>query len=482
MWCGRTCRRPGGPGMSSVIIGYTPTPRQREFHECDCDEALFGGAAGGGKSRALIMDALNRCLAAPGSCAYLFRRTYPELEDTLVPMARAAIPGALGDYHGGRHEFRLKNGSILRFRACQNDSDRFGYQGAEIHFLYIDELTRFSRTVYEFLKSRVRAPRALGVRPVVRCSANPGGPGHGWVKAYFIAPMPQGGRITREVRSDLLGRSQRRTVAFIPARATDNPHLPEDYIFELEQKPPALRNALLLGLWDAFEGQVFTEWTDDPAHYADGLYTHVIHPFSIPLEWKRWRSFDFGYARPFSVGWWAVDPGGRLYRYREWYGSSGQSNTGCRMEPREIARGIRRIEAADGPVVINGVADPSIFDGSRGESIAGQMEREGVFFLPGDNARLAGKMQLHHRLRFDREGRPGLYVFTCCRDFIRTLPALTYAAGGNMEDVDTQGEDHIYDETRYLLTANPVAAPPPPPAPRPYDPLEKPKPRTRMLP
>jgi hypothetical protein len=354
----------------------------------------------------------------------------------------------------------------MRFRHCQHDRDRFRYQGAEMDYLFIDELTHFTREVYEYLKTRLRARTATGIRPAVRCTANPGGVGHAWVKAYFVDPHPGGGSSVRRIASKELGRYQDRTVAFIPARATDNPHLSEDYLFELSQKPPALRKALLEGDWNAFEGQAFPEWTDDPDHYEDGVGTHVIAPFPIPAHWKRYRSFDFGYARPFSVGWWAVDGDGRLYRYAEWYGSAADdrgaaSNTGIRLSPGDIARGIANFERSFQPgIPVHGVADPSIFDSSRGESIARQMEREGVYFSAGDNARLAGKMQLHYRLRFDRDGRPGLYVFSVCRDALRTIPALRYGGklGAAAEDVDTGGEDHIYDEFRYLLMEHPVPA------------------------
>lgn len=475
---------------AQVRIDYAPTPRQTLFHLCSADECLYGGAAGGGKSRAVVMEALIRCLETPRVRAYLFRRTFRELEDTLIAEACAAIPAALGRYVAASHEFRFRNGSVMRFRHCQHDRDRFRYQGAEMDYLFIDELTHFTQTVYDYLKTRLRTRKTTGIRPVVRCTANPGGVGHGWVKAYFIDPNPGGGVYTRRVASQALGRYQERTVAFIPARATDNPHLSEDYIFELEQKPPALRKALLEGDWNAFEGQAFPEWTDDPAHYDDGLYTHVIAPFPIPAAWRRYRSFDFGYARPFSVGWWAADPDGRLYRYAEWYGAAREqgagANAGLRLSPAEIARGIAEFESRNQPgIPVHGVADPSIFDGSRGESVARQMERFGVYFMPGNNARLAGKMQLHYRLRFDGDGRPGLYVFHTCRDAVRTLPALAYAArpGIAAEDVDTSGEDHIYDECRYLLMENPLPAEVRPhPVVRPYDPLSVPERRARKLP
>jgi hypothetical protein len=323
-----------------------------------------------------------------------------------------------------------------------------------MQYLYIDEVTHFSKGVYDYLKTRLRARKNLRVRPLVRCTGNPGGPGHGWVKQRFVDPHPQGGIHRSAVHSELLGRERVHTLEFIPAKATDNPHLAAEYLFELEQKPSALRSALLLGNWDAFEGQAFPEWRDDPAHYGDGLNTHVIHPFVVPDHWRRYRSFDFGYSRPFSVGWWAVDEEGRMYRTGEWYGWDGTANRGCRLEPAAISQGIAEREAQMGIAGCAGIADPSIFDESRGNSVARQMAGWGVHFLPGDNKRIPGKMELLHRLRFN-DGKPGLYAFSTCAQFLRTIPALTLSAD-RPEDIDTEGEDHVYDETRYLLMEHPV--------------------------
>ncbi len=208
------------------------------------------------------------------------------------------------------------------------------------------------------------------------------------------------------------------TRQYIPATVTDNPHLGESYILELEQKPEALRKALLLGDWNVFEGQVFTEFTDKPEHYRDRIGTHVIEPFKIPAEWKRYRAFDWGYSRPFSVGYWAEDKDGRLYRYAEIYGSpknpetglTDKANVGMRMEPAAVSRMIREYEDKyeKGNHII-GIADPAIFDESRGSDgcIAKIFERDGLFFEAGDHERIAGKMQLHRKRNrtFDQDRR-----------------------------------------------------------------------------
>ncbi|MDR2515450.1 MAG: phage terminase large subunit [Christensenellaceae bacterium] len=455
--------------MKTLRLNYEPTERQRLFHLAEEDEILYGGAAGGGKSTAVVMDAFLRCQKHPGTKAYLFRRSYRELDDVLLPELLMRLPSAFAAINLSSHELRLPNGSVLRFRHCEKDNDRFRYQGAEIHWLYIDELTHFPLVVYDFLKTRLRARKELGVKPLVRCTSNPGGPGHAWVRARFIDPVAPGTRQTLRIEHD--GIKGERTLRYIPARVADNPHIAEGYALELAQKPEALRKALLHGDWNAFEGQVFEGFRDDPEGYGTRRFSHVIEPFEVPKSWRRFRSFDFGYSKPFSVGWWALSPEGALYRYREWYGCTGRPNEGLRLDPKQIAKEIAQSEKAhEKGLKVVGYADPSIFDGSRGESIARQMEREGVFFEPAENARLPGLMQVQQRLRFDEEGFPGLYVFKGCRASIRCIPALNYDPV-RVEDVDTNAEDHIYDEWRYLLMANPMPGRKKP-ARKPFNPLD----------
>lgn len=437
--------------MSEIAIDYTPTKKQCMYHSSNADELLYGGAAGGGKSKATVMEALQLCLENPKTNAYLFRKTYPELRDTLIAEALSSIPQELGKYNESKHTFFLGNGSQIRFRHCNSDKDRFNYQGAEIHWLFMDELTHFSKVVYDYLKTRLRANIKLGIKPKTRCTSNPGGVGHGWVKSYFIDSGEPFKMQERKVVSTTLGKEKTIKVQYIPAYATDNPHITDDYIFELEQKPEALRKALLFGDWNVFEGQVFTEWRNEP-HNEDRKFTHVIEPFKIPKEWVKFRSFDYGYSRPFSVGWWAVDYDGRLYRYREWYGCTGEPNVGLKLSPKEMGEGIREREKEDG--YITGYADPAIWSKDRGESIAEIMMKEGVHWIKADNDRLNGKMQLHNRFKFDDEGYPMIYCFSTCTHSIRTIPNIPYSET-KVEDVDTESEDHAYDEWRYGLMSRP---------------------------
>ena len=431
------------------------------FHNSEADEVLYGGAAGGGKSYAICWDAFVRCMMYPGTHAYLFRRTYPELEKTLVQTTLQIVPKEIGQYKATTHEMTLINGSVLHFCYCSDEGTLLTYQGAEIHWLYFDELTHFTKNMYDYLRTRLRAPVKLGIVPCVRSASNPGGPGHSWVKAYFVDSTNIGRQVYEKRVAMDDGSEEVRLIEYIPATVKDNPHISKDYEVELQQKPAKLRDALLHGSWDAFSGQAFPEFVDDPEHYADGIGTHVISGFEIPWHWSRYVSFDHGYTRPFSFGVWAVDEDGRAYRYKELYGCKpGEPNTGVCMTPSEIGYALADLlepEFRDG-IRPTGIADPAIWDQSRGVSVEEQIRQAfgGVTFRKGDNTRMDGKMQLHERLKFGEDGKPMLYVFDTCRDFIRTIPALAYDAR-KVEDIDTAGEDHIYDETRYFLMSRPIA-------------------------
>ena len=459
---------------------WSPLPQQAVFMARPEYEALYGGAAGGGKSDALVIEAL-RQVHIPHYKALILRKTYPqlaELIDKTLHYYPGAFPGA--KYNGSSHTWTFPSGAKIIFGAMQYTKDKAKYQGQAYDFIAFDELTHFTWEEYSYLFSRNR-PNGPGTRVYIRATANPGGVGHGWVKERFITAAPPMTPIVESVTwrepdgSEHSGEQRR---IFVPATLFDNPVLLRNnpmYIQNLASMPEADREALLYGNWDSFSGQVFTEWRNDPAHYADRLHTHVIDPFEVPREWAVWCGLDWGFSRPFSVGWYAVDRERRLYRIREYYGCTGTPNKGVQMEPAEVAREIRRIEAEDPNLrgrEIHRVGDPAIWGSDGTESIGALMERERVYFERGDHARIDGKMQVHHRLAFDERGVPMLYVFHTCRHFIRTVPALVYDQK-DVEDIDTDGEDHIYDELRYVAMSNPIA-----PrmraqaAARPYSPLD----------
>ncbi len=230
-----------------------------------------------------------------------------------------------------------------------------------------------------------------------------------------------------------------------------------DYVAQLETLDPKHRAAWLDGDWDIFEGQFFEEFRDVPEHYADRLWTHVIDPFEVPREWQIYRSYDFGYGKPFDVSWWAIDYDGRAYLILQLYGAS-SPNVGLKWTPDRQFEKIAQIESTHRWLrgkQIYGVADPSIWDASRGEAIVDTADRHFVSFEPGDNKRIPGWMQFHYRLQFDEHGFSRCYIFSTCKAFIRTIPLMIYDEH-HPEDLDTDLEDHVADECRYAFMSRPV--------------------------
>lgn len=432
--------------MERVVTIDCPSPKQRQFLECRSKYVAFGGARGGGKSWAVRTKAKLLALRWDGIRILILRRTLPELESNHLRFLRPELLG-VAEYRAAERQFRFPNGSTVAFGYCACDADLDRYQGAEYDVLFIDEATQFKEDWLRRLSASVRGVNPFPKRIYYTC--NPGGPSHGYIKRLFIDRRYESGETAEDY-------------TFIPARVSDNAALlraQPDYLRQLQALPPKLRKAWLDGQWDIFEGQVFQEFVDDPDHYKDRRMTHVIEPFAIPRSWNVYRSYDFGYARPFSVGWWAVDHDGVVYRIAELYGCTDTPDEGVRWSPDRQFDTMRRMEQEHPDLKgrdIFGVADPAIWDASRGESIYETALKYRIYFTRGDNRRIPGWMQMHYRMAFDENGYPRLYVFKNCRAFIRTVPALLYSTAQS-EDVDTSQEDHVADESRYFCMSRPIS-------------------------
>lgn len=444
---------------------WSPQQRQKVFQSRGEYEALYGGAAGGGKTDALVAEAL-RQVHIPHYRAIIFRKTYTQLTDIIDKsrfIYKLAYPKA--KYNSTEHCWTFPSGAKIYFGQMQYVKDRVKYQGKAFDFIAFDELTHFTFDEYSYMFSRNR-PSGPGTRVYMRAATNPGGIGHGWVKDRFITaatPMTPIVENINVLTPDGKRIDMQRSRIFVPSTVFDNKILLENnpnYLASLQMLPSKERDALLYGSWDSFDGQVFREWTNNPDNYESRRWTHVISPFKIPKSWRIYRGFDWGYSKPFAVLWYAVDTDGKMYQINEFYGTNGTPNVGIQMNAADIAANIRKIEAEDENIKghdIVGIADPAIFEESMGESIARIMEKPPncILWRRGDHTRIAGKMQIHHRLSFDDDGDCLLQIFNTCKHTIRTLPSLVYDET-KTEDVDTKGEDHIYDAKRYVCMAHPV--------------------------
>ena len=433
--------------MAEVRIDIPePNEKQKLFLADLHRHVAYGGARGGGKSWAVRVKALLLCLAWPGIKILIVRKTYRELTNNHIVPLQQMIPPEVARYNKTDKVFIFANKSTIWFGYCNNDSDLDQYQGAEYDIIFFDEATQLQEAWIKKINLAVRQPNGLPKRTYYTC--NPGGVSHNYIKRLFIERRYEEAEIPENY-------------SFTQALVTDNKVLMEmqpEYKAELEALPPKLREAWLYGSWDIFEGQFFEDFMDMKEHYQDRQWTHVIEPFEIPEGWKIYRSFDWGYNKPFSCGWWAVDYDGVAYRILELYGCNKTPNEGVKWTPPQVFSKIAEIERGHrwlaGKKII-GIADPAIWDAETGKSIAEVAADHSVFFSPGDNKRIPGWMQVHYRFAFDENGFPMMYVFNNCKAFIRTMPSLQYDEH-KPEDLDTDGEDHVADEVRYFCMSRPI--------------------------
>ena len=439
-----------------------PSEKQKLFLRARTKHVGFGGARGGGKSWSVRTKAKLLAMRYPGIRVLIVRRTYPELINNHIKILKGELL-EIATYNDKDKVLNFSNGSTINFTYCDRDSDLDRLQGVEYDVIFLDEATQLSEYQMKTITACLRGVNDFPKRIYYTC--NPGGQGHQYIKRIFIDKKYQNGEDPADY-------------TFIQSLVTDNKVLlrsQPDYIKQLEALPPKLREAWLYGRWDIFEGQFFEEFRTEPDQALcydagitveqareQGRWTHVIAPFDMNAgerrSWTIYRSYDFGYAKPFSCAWWAVDHDGTIYRIMELYGCTQTPNEGVKWTPDKQFAEIARVER-EHPWLkgkqIHGVADPAIWDVSRGESIADTAIRYGVYFTPGDHERIAGWMQCHYRLQFDENGYSRCYIFDNCKGFIRTIPLLIYD-DHKPEDLDTSGEDHIADEWRYLCMARPI--------------------------
>ena len=444
--------------MPTLTIGV-PNEKQKLFLTAKQKYIGFGGARGGGKSWAVRVKAILLCLKYAGIKCMIVRKTYAELTaNHIVPMVELLHCYApkkddrIASYNDAKKTITFSNGSTILFRYCDNEKDAERFQGTEVDVLFVDEATHQSEEKWKKLTACVRGVNKFPKR--IYATMNPGGEGHAWVKRLFIDRNFHRGENANDY-------------VFIKSKVTDNTALMRenpDYIEQLEALPPQLRKMWLEGDWDVASGMVFEEFRNDPDHYLDRQWTHVIEPFEIPDSWKIYRGFDFGYNKPFSCQWFAVDTDGVVYNILELYGCqkdvNGEdiANVGVKWTPQKMFSEIHKIESEHrwlkGKQII-GIADPACWNSETGESVAETAAKYQVFFNKGDNNRLSGWMQMHYRLAFDENGFPMMYIFKNCKSFIRTIPLMMYDEH-KPEDIDSDLEDHNLDSCRYFLMSRPI--------------------------
>ena len=442
---------------------------QKALIDCPVYEIFYGGARGGGKTDgALGKLGLKACRYGNAFNAVHFRREMPQSDD-VIERSKEIYGPIGGRYQEQQRQWRFPGGGRLRFRPLENIRDAEKYQGQNLSDAVVEEAGNYpDPSPIQRLHGCLRSTRGTPVQLLL--TGNPGGPGQHWIKSRYIDPAPQGMEIIRET-IEFRGMKTVRSRVFIPAKVLDNKMLsdPMGYVASLQMVgSEQLVKAWLDGDWDAIVGAYFDCW---------GKERHVIRPFPLQPHWLRFRSMDWGSAKPFSVGWWtaltesvehpdgSLLPKGALVRYREWYGcKEGQPNVGLKMTAEQVANGIKERETSDPRTdrkepVHYSVADPSIFARDGGPSIAERMAKEGVGFRPADNKRVGDKGhmggwdQMRQRL-IGEDGRPMIYCFSTCTDSIRTIPALQHDEH-RPEDVDTDGEDHAGDCWRYACMSRP---------------------------
>jgi Phage terminase large subunit len=457
------------------VISYTPQPRQKLLHGTDAQQILYGGSAGGGKSFSVRWDGIDFAVNLPGFQGVIFRRTGPQLEKNHIKFVRSDARKLGAEWNETRKTLHWPNGSEIAFKHIEHEKDVEDIQGWEIHWSGIDEAGQMTEHQLEYIKSRMRISEDLrkawveqgkgawaAKLPRYVMSANPGGVSHHYLKERYIDPHPPETVFCDPYsRDDTDPDDKGSTTIFIPASIADNKYLGKEYRRQFAGMADWQRKMLRDGDWNVVAGAFFDCWS--PAN--------IVPSFKVPAHWTRFRSMDWGFATPFSVGWWAVSDGGPvtlsngesrtfpegcLVRYREWYGCGEKRNSGLRMDGFDVGRGIRERESRplefghrEYEDIRYSVADPSMWKADSGPSQAEKLSRAKCFFRRADNQRISGWQQMYSRIQ-DRM----LVVFDTCHHFIRTIPVMERDTN-DFEDLLKRGEDHIADECRYACMSRP---------------------------
>jgi hypothetical protein len=440
-----------------IVIPYKPQPRQIIYHKAKADEILYGGAAGGGKSEATIMDALKYGMKYTGSRQIIFRRTFPDLQRSIISRTLQVYPKEIAKYNSSKHEWTLINGSIIELAYWDNDSNYMNYQGAEYDVIRWEELTQFEDKWYLYMLSRLRGSKPFPRS--VKSTTNPGGIGHSWVKKRFIdvGPPEQVHSIPitddsgNQIHHPITGEPVINKVMFIPATIHDNQALIKNdpgYLIRLMSLSDQERKQLLEGDWDTFTGQYFGE-------FNRGI--HVIEPFVIPNHWKRYNTIDYGLDKLASY-WIAIDTQGNAFVYKELYQSD--------LIISEAAK--RMLEVNNKEDIHSWYAPPDLWNRRQetGKSAADLFRENGVNLRKSSNNRVQGWYNVKEWIKpFDlRDEQTGelkptsrMKIFSNCTNLIRTLPMLR-SDEKNPNDVATEPHEitHAPDSLRYFCSTRPL--------------------------
>lgn len=459
------------------VAGLTKNQRQmsalKELDSGRVKYLLYGGALGGGKSYLLRWYGVRRLMVLyqrygiKSITGMLACEDYPSLKDRQLQKILFEFPKWLGTYHGDHKVygrcFILKprwGSGVLCFR---NLDDPSKYASSEWALILVDELTKNSYEVFTFLRTRLRWPGIPDMETQFVGGTNPGGVGHGWCKQLWM---------DRDFPPEFVEPvDYRPTFAYVPSKADDNPFLDESYWATLHTLPENLRKAFRDGDWDIFLGQAFPMLSRQ---------VHGIEPRPVPGFAPLYMSYDWGWGKPFSIGWWWVDSDGRLIRFNEWYGWNGTANQGLRMSDREVAKGIKEREKQMDLGIWKGrrrilrFAGPDCFQkkpdyrgGGQGPPTAEEFSKEGIHIIPGDPSRELKIRQVRQRLEVPKgypldpnASAPMLLAYNTCKHFFRTMSTLPMDET-HVEDVDTDAEDHVYDEVGLMCMVRPMTMPKP---------------------